>query len=311
MSLTSVKIPDYMRLLPAQTLGRLGRLEVGVRGAVAGAITGRHKSPFKGFSVEFAEHRQYVPGDDPRKLDWRVYGKVDRYYIKQYVEETSLRATLLVDASGSMRFAGEAAAPLGGVPASKFAYAQHLAAILTYLLIHQQDAVGMVTFDTAIRRYVPARGRPSQVRLILEELHQAVPGAETDLAGIFHDVAERIPRRGLVIVLSDLFGDPEALVQALSHFRYRKHEVLLLHVLADEELTFPYEQWTNFRCLETALLQKQLDPKAIRAAYLERIARFVRTLILECARMRIDYVPMNTKTPYDVALANYLVNRRS
>ncbi|MCE9554237.1 MAG: DUF58 domain-containing protein [Planctomycetes bacterium] len=300
-----------MRLLPSAALARLGKLEVTARAAVAGSITGRHKSPYKGFSVEFAEHRQYVPGDDPRNLDWRAYGKCDRYYIKQYIEETNLRATVLVDASGSMGFAGDEAAKINGKPASKFVYAQHLAAVLTYLLIHQQDAVGMVTFDSALRRYMPARSRPSQIRLLLEELNRTEAGAETDLSTIFHDIAERIPRRGLVIIISDMFGELESIIKALQHFRYRKHQVMLLHVMAEEELTFPFEKWTNFRCLEQRALQQQLDPRAIRAAYLDRVGQFVRGLDLECGRMQIDYVPMNTKTPYDVALANYLVNRRA
>ena len=304
-------MPEYMRLLPSSTLARLGKLEVTARAAVAGAITGRHKSPYKGFSVEFAEHRQYVPGDDPRNLDWRAYGKCDRYYIKQYIEETNLRATVLVDASGSMSYAGDEAAKLNGKILSKFEYAQHLAAVLTYILIHQQDAVGMVTFDSALRRYVPPRSRPSQIRVLLEELNKTEAGSETDLATIFHDIAERIPRRGLVIIISDMFGDLESIIKALQHFRYRKHEVMLLHVMADEELTFPFEKWTNFRCLEERALQQQLDPRAIRAAYLDRVGQFVRGLDLECGRMQIDYVPMNTKIPYDVALANYLVNRRA
>jgi len=311
MSPTVSGMPEYMRLLPASTLGRLGKLDLTARGAVEGVITGRHKSPYKGFSVEFAEHRQYVPGDDIRNLDWRVLGKADRYYIKQYIEETNLRATILVDASGSMSYAGDAAAKLNGKPASKFEYAQHIAAILTYILIHQQDATGMVTFDTAIRRYVPPRSRPSQIRILLEELCETKPGAETDLATIFHDIAERIPRRGLVIIVSDMFGDLASIVNALQHFRYRKHEVMLLHVMADEELTFPFEKWTNFRCLEERALQQQLDPRAIRAAYLDRVGQFVRGLDLECGRMQIDYVPLNTKVAYDVALANYLVNRLS
>ncbi len=310
MSLTSAKMPDYMRLLPSETLGRLGRLDFVARGLVSGLVMGRHRSPYKGFSVEFAEHRQYVPGDDPRNLDWRIYGKVDRYYIKQYIEETNLRATILLDASGSMSYVGDKASQIGEEPASKFTYGQHIAAVLTYMLIHQQDAVGLVTFDTKMRRYIPARGRPSQVRVILQELHQTTAGEDTDLAGIFHDIAERVPRRGLVILISDLFDNVDEIINALHHFRYRKHEVLLLHVMADEELSFPFEQFTNFRNLEDLSVQAQLDPKAIRAAYLERVNQFVRAIELECGRMEIDYVPMNTNVPYDVSLANYLASRR-
>jgi uncharacterized protein (DUF58 family) len=160
--------PHYMHLLDPQALGKIHRLELIAKGVVEGFVSGRHKSPYKGFSVEFAEHRQYAPGDDTRDLDWRVYGKSDRYYIKQFIEETNLRATVLVDASGSMAYTGKMAAKHGGKPVSKFLYAQYLAASLAHLMIHQQDAVGLATFDTKVRRYIPARSRVSHLRAILE-----------------------------------------------------------------------------------------------------------------------------------------------
>jgi uncharacterized protein (DUF58 family) len=306
---TFARQPDYMSLLPPATLERLGRLELIARGVVEGFITGLHKSPYKGFSAEFAEHRQYVPGDNIRDLDWRVYGKSDRYYVKQYIEETNLRATILLDASGSMKYAGRHAAPVDGRPVSKFQYGRLLAAALTYLLIHQQDAVGAVTFDTQIRRYIPARGRPSHLSIILDELYQSEPGDETDLAPIFHEIAERIHRRGLVIIISDLFDDADAILNALHHFRYRKHEVMILHVLADEELNFPFARWTHFRDLEIAGHNVQLDPRAIRAEYLDRVREFIRLLEMGCGQMKIDYVPMRTSQRYDVALANYIASR--
>jgi uncharacterized protein (DUF58 family) len=299
-----------MRLLPAETIGRLGRAGVAARGLVEGTISGRHKSPYKGISVEFAEHRPYTRGDDLRNLDWRIYGKIDRYYVKQYIEETNLRATILVDASGSMRYAGNRAAKIDGRPASKFVYAQHLAAILTYLLVGQQDAVGLATFDTQVRTFLPARSRSSQLRVILEELDRTAPGAETSLAAVFHQIADRIPRRGLVVIISDLFDDTERLLKALHHFRYRKHDVLLLHVMADEELTFPFEEWTNFRSLETAGINAQLDPQSIRAAYLDRVRDFLKAIQTVCGQMRVSHVPMNTKTPYCDALAECLAHRR-
>jgi len=310
MATVDAQLPDYMRLLPRDTLERIGSLEVLARGMMAGTVTGRHRSPYKGFSVEFAEHRQYTPGDDPRNLDWRIYGKIDRYYVKQYIEETNLRATLLLDASGSMKYAGNAAAPIAGRPASKFVYSQHIAAALTYLLVHQQDAAGLATFDAQLRRFIPARARASQIRVILEELAATEPGAETNLADVFHDIAERIPRRGLVIILSDLFGPPEELLEALHHFRYRKHEVLLLHVMADEELTFPFDRWSDFRDLEHMGVDAQLDPAAIRAEYLHRVQQFLRQVRLGCGRLRIDYVPLNTKLAYVEALSTYLAARR-
>ena len=303
--------PEYMRLLPARALERLAKLELLARGVVEGFVSGYHKSPYKGFSVEFAEHRQYVPGDNIRDLDWRVYGKSDRYYIKEYIEETNLRATILLDASGSMKYVGERAAEVEGRPASKFRYGQLLAACLTYLMINQQDAVGLVTFDTKVRRYVPARSRTSHLRVILQELDRTTPGEETDIAPIFHDIAERVHRRGLVIVISDLFGEPDEVLSALQHFRYRKHEVILLHVMADEELAFPFGKWTDFRDLEVAGHHLQLDPRSIRAEYLDRVRDFVRRLEMGCGRMKIDYVPMRTSQGFDVALSNYIATRQS
>jgi uncharacterized protein (DUF58 family) len=303
--------PAYMRLLPDKTLASLGRLELIARGVVEGFIAGKHRSPHKGFSVEFAEHRPYVPGDDLRNLDWRVLGRKDRYYIKQYVEETNLRATILVDASGSMAYGGDAAALVEGRRVTKFGYAQHLAACLAYLLIGQADAVGLMTFDTRPRTYLPARSRASQVRLILEELERTGPGGETGLADIFHDIAERIPRRGLVIVLSDLFDDTAALIQALHHFRYRRHEVLLFHIMAEEELRFPFDRFTHFKDLEHPGQELAIDPKTIRASYLERVRRFLDEVTAGCGRLQIDYVPVNTTTPFERALSEYLARRRA
>ncbi len=302
--------PSYMQFLPPEALAKLGRCELLARGAVEGFVSGKHKSPFKGFSVEFSEHRQYAQGDDLRNLDWRVLARKDRYYIKQYIEETNLRATLLLDASGSMAYAGEQAAPRNGTPCAKFTYAQHLAAMLGYLLIGQQDAAGLVTFDTKLRTYLPARARASQVRAILETLEKTEPGGETGLADIFHDIAERIPRRGLVVILSDLYDDPEALIKALHHFRYRRHEVLLFHVVAEEELTFPFDSFTKFRDLERRENLLPIDPRTIRAAYLERMSDFLAEIESACGRMKIDYVRMSTRVPYDEALSAYLMKRR-
>ena len=208
-----------------------------------------------------------------------------------------------------MKFAGSCAAPVDGKPASKFCYGQHLTAILTYLLVGQQDAVGLVTFDSKIRCNLPARSRSSQLRIILEELHNTVPCKETGLARGFHEIAECLPRRGLVIVISDLFDDTESLLKALNHFRYRRHDVIVLHVMAEEELSFPFNQWTKFRSLETAGVQAQLDPQSIRAAYLERLGAFIRAVEKACGQMRVGYVPLNTKIPYCEALAEYLARR--
>jgi uncharacterized protein (DUF58 family) len=298
-----------MRWLPGHTTATLTRLELVARSVMEGFVSGRHKSPHKGFSVEFAEHRQYVPGDDLRDLDWRVLARKDRYYIKQYIEETNLRATILLDASGSMGYRGEQAAELDGRKLSKLEYAQYIAAVLSYLLIGQQDAVGMVTFDNAIRSYIPARSRASQVRTILEQIDATQPGNETALSDIFHDIAERIPRRGLVIILSDLFDNTETLLKALHHFRYRRHEVIIMHIMAEEELHFPFDSFTEFKDLESAH-QLEVDPKTIRASYLDRVRRFLSDISAGCGEIRADYLPLSTKKPFDRALSDYLARRK-
>jgi len=303
--------PRYMRLLDPDALTKIGRLELLARGVVEGFVAGRHRSPYRGFSVEFADHREYVPGDDPSDLDWRVYAKSDRYYIKRYIEETNLRSVILLDASGSMKFTGDHAARRRGRRLSKFEYGQYLAASLAHLMIHQQDAVGLVTFDTAIRRYIPARSRSSHLRSVLEELDNTEAGDETALAPIFHDIAERIRRRGLVIIISDLFDDPEETLKALHHFRYRKHEVIVLHVMAEEEFTFPFDRWSLFRDLEVAGHRVQLDPRSIRAAYLDEVQKFIGAIERGCGQMNVDYVPMTTRRDFDVALTTYLARRRS
>ncbi len=303
--------PEYMSLLDPEALAKIHRLEYIARGVVEGYVAGRHKSPYKGFSVEFAEHRQYTPGDDIRDLDWRVYGKSDRYYIKQYIEETNLRATILLDGSGSMAYTGDQAAERNGKQLSKFEYARLIAASLAHLMIHQQDAVGLVTFDTEMRHYIPPRSRVTHLRAILEELHGTESGGETALAPILHDIAERAHRRGLIVLISDLFDDPEEILSALHHFRHRKHEVLVLHVLAEEEITFPFDRWSQFRDLEIVRHHIQLDPRSVRAQYLDEIRRFIKRIEMGCGQMSIDYVPLSTKRDFDVALAHYLAHRKS
>ncbi len=303
--------PAWLTLLNPEALGKISRLELIARGVVEGFVSGRHKSPYRGFSVEFAEHRQYAPGDDIRDLDWRVYAKSDRYYIKQYIEETNLRATMLLDASGSMDYTGDRAARLDGEPLSKFRYAQYLAASLAYMLIHQQDAVGLVTYDTAVRRYIPARSRASHLTVLLQALTETAPGSETSIAPIFHDIAERVRRRGLVIVFSDLFDDPDEILTALHHFRFKKHEVVLFHVLAEEELTFPFDAASIFEDLEVDDHHVQLDPLAVRGAYLDKVREFLGRIETGCGQMDVDYVPVTTSKPFDDALADYLAARRA
>ena len=304
-------VPGYMKWLPPKATATISRCEFFGRVKKSGFITGRHRGAKKGNSVEFAEHRQYMPGDDLRSLDWKVLGRKDRLYIRQYEEETNLRTTILLDCSGSMAYDGEAAAELDGRRLSKFDYARYLTAGLTYMLAGQQDAVGLVTFDTKIREYLPARSSASQTRRILELIDKAKAGDETDPAPVINDIAERIPSRGLVVVISDLFTtDQDALIKALHHFSYRNHEIVVMHVLADEELTFNFDGHVHFDNLEGPE-DMMLDAKSIRAGYLEQVNAFLRKVGDGVRKMGADYVPMNTKVPFDRALVDYLARRRS
>lgn len=304
--------PSFSELLPPEIINMIGRLEFLARSAKEGTINGRHTSPHKGFSVEFAEHRQYVAGDDLRNLDWRVYGKSDRYYIKQFIEETNMRVTLLVDASGSMNYSGDAATSLGGKEnLSKYEYARYLAAALSYLLIRQQDAVGLVTFAEDVETYLRPAAKPSQVRTILEELSQTEPSDDTRCADTFHQIAEQIPSRGLVIVISDLFDDAEAIKNALHHFRFKNHELVVFHLMAEEEITFPFERFDDFKCLEVEGRRLNIDPSTIRASYLDRVSAHLKAIELACGQMEADYVPINTKTPVPEALFTYFSQRKT
>lgn len=297
-----------MELLPPASTERIARIGFLARGRMAGPITGRHASPLRGTSVEFAEHRAYTPGDSPRDLDWRVLGKADRYYVKQYIEETNLRATILLDASGSMRYRGERAVE----QLSKFDYARRLAAVLAYLFIKQQDAAGLVTFDAQVRNHIPPKTRTSHIRQITEALAAAEASSETGVGATLHDIAERIPRRGLVFLVSDLFDDPETILEGIAHLAHRHHEVVVLHVLAEEEQTFPFKKFHRFRDLEGAAANPGLnvEPNSIRRAYLKRFEAFLQSIEKGCGALQADYVQMITSTPYDEALVQYLGQRR-
>ena len=300
-----------MKWLPPKTTATIARCELFGRTMKSGFISGRHRSPKKGNSVEFAEHRQYMPGDDLRTLDWKVLGRKDRLYIRQYEEESNLRANILVDCSGSMAYAGEAAAEMDGRKLSKFDYARYLAAGLTYMLTGQQDGVGLVTFDTKIREYLPAKSSASQTRRILETLDKTKVGGETDPAPICDEIAERIPSRGLIILISDLFSeDTDKLLKALHHFHYRKHEMIVLHVMADEELSFNFDGHIHFENLE-GKDELLLDAKSILASYLEQVNLFLKKTVDGIRKTGADYVPMNTKVPFDKAIVEYLARRRS
>jgi uncharacterized protein (DUF58 family) len=285
------------------TLARYGGLGFVAKTVVEGFLTGVHKSPYKGFSVEFAEHRQYYPGDEIRHIDWRVLGKTDRYYIKEYEEETNLKAYLLVDASGSMAYRGR--------HRGKFEYAQHVAACLAYLMLQQLDAVGLVTLDTRIRQVLPPRASAKHLLRILRVLEHTAPGGETALAPLWHDLAvSHLRRRGLVVILSDCFDDVDRLLMALRHFRHKKHEVILFHVLAPEEIEFPFRRLTQFHDLEVGPNKLVVDPARLRAEYLDRFGTFCRQLRDRARGMGIDYHLLRTDEPVDRALGIYLSKRQ-
>ena len=294
--------PSYLRWLPAETIERLGRLEFSPHGAVDGFIAGRHRSARKGASVEFAEHREYTPGDDLRKLDWKLIARRQRFYVREYVDETNLRATILLDTSGSMGYRGRLSA--GGL--SKLEYAQHLAASLAYVLIRQQDAVGFVAFDTRPNVIMSPKAQPAQLRRILMEVDRVRPGGETDAAAVLHEVAERVPRRSVVFVLSDLFGDPDAIVNALHHFRFRYDEVVVLQVMAGEELEFPFAEMLRFEDAETGAFMN-VDALALRNEYVDRVNDFLARLRRGSGEMRIVHELLDTRVPCADALCDLLV----
>ena len=290
---------DFLR---PENLQRLNNLELIARFVVEGFITGRHKSPYHGFSVEFAEHRQYMPGDSIRHVDWKVYGKTQRFYIKQYEEETNLKAYLLLDTSGSMWFKSGAV--------SKFTYGSYLAAALAYLGLKQQDATGLMLFDHEVRDYLPPKAVWSWFHRILEKIENVRPGnAATSLAANLHRLAESIPRRGLVVLISDLLDHDEELLNALKHFRHRKHEVIVFHVLDPQEETFDYRRETRFRDLETGEILPT-HPLHIREDVQRAVADFRAYFRSNCRNHHIDYVQINTATPFDRALYEYLLKRR-
>jgi uncharacterized protein (DUF58 family) len=289
--------------LDPQALAKLKGLTLRARHIVEGYVAGLHKSPYHGFSIEFAEHRKYEPGDDLRYVDWKVFGRTDKIYLKQYEDETNLICYLLLDVSESMQYKSRAAA------LSKSEYAQCLAGALTWLVLHQQDAVGLATFDSQIRTLLRASGSPSQLEQILHVMESAQPGSKTAAGPIFHDLAERLTRRGIVIVLSDFFDDVNSLIAGLKHFRHRRHDVVLLHVLDPAEIDFTLSGPTQFQGLE-GFPEVQADPAFIRRAYLREFNQFTQSLQQACRAQQIDYVLTRTDQPLDLALTSFLANRR-
>ena len=288
------------KFLDPKILDKIMRLDLKARHIVEGFVAGMHKSPYHGFSVEFAEHRQYVPGDDIKHIDWKVFGRSDRLYLKEYELETNLRSHILLDTSESMAY--------GSGENTKLEMACYVAASMAYLILGQQDSVGMVTFDKEIRSRTPSSASLGHMRAVLGTLAQIESKATTDLGHVFNTMAEQVRRRGLIIIISDLFDDPETILRGLQHFRHRRHDVIVFHILDEYELTFPFQRMTLFDGLEE-YPKILVDPRALQAAYLEEINQFCDEVRRGCTRNRVDYSVVRTDRPLDVELTRYLAQR--
>ncbi len=275
-------------------------MELRARHIVEGFLSGMHRSPYFGQSVEFLQHREYVPGDDLRHVDWKVWARQDRLYIKQFEEDTNLRCTFLVDVSKSMEY--------GNGPLNKYEYACTIAGSLAYLVLRQQDAVACWAFDERVRARVPHQSKRNHLLTVVESLHVATPAEKTDLSGVLKEAAETLPRRGMVVVISDFLSDLDGTIRGLKMLRQRGHDVMVFHVLDDDELDFPFSGPMRFEGLE---LPQHLNcnPRALREGYLEALGAFLEELKRQCARNVVDYALLRTSQPLDAALATYLSNR--
>ncbi len=296
---------DYAKYLNPETLTRISRLELRAKMIVEGFVAGMHRSPYQGFSVEFASHREYAPGDDIRHIDWRLFARGDRLYIKQYEEETNLGTHVLLDCSRSMAYPEHE----HGGWRNKYDYAATMAASLIYLLMMQQDACGLVLFDRAIREQVPPTSRTVQLQTMIERIEANPPAEATDMKMLLGQIAEQLRRRGLVVLISDLLTDVEATIAGLQRLRHAGHDVIVLHVLDHDELTFPFSENTLFEGLERVDVQLLTDPQSLRASYLRIVENFIARMRSACVDSRIDYVLLSTHDPPDAALSAYLAGR--
>lgn len=282
-------------------LARIENLELLASRVVDGLLSGKHRSKLKGGSAEFTEHRGYVPGDEIRLIDWKVFGKSDRYYIKQYIEQTCLQVIVVLDGSGSMAF--------GLTGDSKFSYARAVAVCLARLVLRQTDSAGLAVLGQTIRNYIPPRANPNHFQPLLQLLERAHPSGETSLAENLTQLVRRIKRRGLIVLLSDCFDDTDALQQAFQFLRSRGHEIILLHIMAPEELTFDFGGWSRFECLEVDGQHVDLDPALIRSEYIQGVRSFLTNLKRICGETGADYHPLPTDKPLGEALTYYLKRR--
>jgi uncharacterized protein (DUF58 family) len=294
-------VENYQRYLNPQTLASLEGLDLQARLVVEGYVAGMHPSPYHGFSVEFAEHREYVPGDDIRHIDWKVWSKTDKLYLKQYEEETNLLLYLLLDTSESMSYSS-------GKNVSKLQYAQFVAAALAYMTLQQQDSVGLAIFDETVQRYLKPAGQASHLKEILHIMDVSPARRKSDMGVVFHDMAERFKKRGVIAIFSDFFDDVPKIVSGLKHFRHRRHEVVVFHILDPAEVEFPFRDTTLFKGLE-GLPEILTEPHALRRAYQAEIGAYLAELKKACRMVDIDYVPMRTDEDLDIPLSGYLASR--
>ncbi|MBE2226931.1 MAG: DUF58 domain-containing protein [Ignavibacteria bacterium] len=318
---------DYKKFLQPSVISKLANIELKAKFVVEGFIAGLHKSPYHGFSVEFAEHRQYMPGDDLKYLDWKVLGRTDRYYIKQFEEETNLKSYIIVDSSRSMQFRSSeselnSVSPLKKLfrkkeqvqsaiksSISKLEYSTYIAASLAVLMNFQKDAAGLVVYDESVKTFIPPKATSQNLKLILNKLASIEPSGKTNTASALNLVAERIKRRGLVIIFSDLFDDQTAVINALKHFRYKRNEVIMFQVLDPAEMNFAIDSPTIFKDMETSK-EMLSQPISVMNSYQDAVKEFIDNYRNACLSNNIDYVLLSTETPFDQALLGYLNKRK-
>jgi uncharacterized protein (DUF58 family) len=295
-------MPDIKSNLSPRLLAQIKRLDLKARMVVEGFLTGLHKSPYHGFSVEFAEYRPYLPGDEVKRIDWKVLARSDRYFIKEFEEETNLKAYILLDSSASMGYHSPNVA-------SKLEYGSYLAAALSFLLLSQNDAAGLALFNSRLQRYLPPRSRRSHWNAILQELNHVKPLGQTGYKKIFQELAGHLKRRGLLVLISDLWGDDDEIINSLKNFRHLKHEVLVFHLLDPDESSFSFKSEAVFADMETGQ-ELQINPADIKLRYLKALKQRTDHLGRECRRHLIDYQAIVTDQPFDQALLKYLHKRQ-
>ena len=296
---------DYRRYLEPRTLARVSGLELRARLIVEGLMTGMHRSPYQGISVEFAQHRPYAFGDDIRHVDWKVFGKTDKIYLKQYLEETNLHLICIVDASESM---GYGTIRAGDATWTKYDHATAIAATLSYMAIQQQDSVGLAIFDQVLSRYFKPSNSPAQWKLVVNELQQIPRWNKTNTGKILDQIAEKLNHRSLIVILSDFFDDLEGIKKGLRHLRYKKHEIMVFQLLDPTEVEFPFEDVTLFKGLEE-MGELLTEPRALRDGYLEQLRMFTDDLKRMCRGMNIDFQRFSSGDSLDVALSQFLATR--